>query len=238
MTETIVGLIPARGGSKVIPDKNILPVGGLPLIAWTIAAAKASKCLHRVIVSTDSPTIGGIAREHGAETPFLRPAALARDDTPGIEAVIHAVRWLDEHEGFRPHCAIVLQPTSPLRTAQDIEAAIGLAKERQADAVVSVCEAHQHPYWMKRMTEDGRLSDMFSPSEGYTRRQDLPRTYSLNGAIYLVRREILLERRTFYTERTYGYIMPSERSLDIDTPWDLYLADLILKQRGCTVEHD
>ena len=226
-----LAIIPARGGSKSIPHKNIVLVAGKPLVAWTVQTALACPLLDRVIVSTDDPEIAGVARHYGAEVPFLRPSELAQDDTPGVEPILHAVRWSDENEGYRPDYVMVLQPPSPLRTREDIEAAMQLARERQADGVVSVCSVHQHPYWMKRITEDGWLTDFLPLDSAYTCRQDLPPVYALNGAIYLARREVLLERQTFYTDRTYGYIMPPERSLDIDTPWDLHLADLILKER-------
>jgi CMP-N,N'-diacetyllegionaminic acid synthase len=228
----ILAVIPARGGSRGILNKNIKPVAGKPLLAWTIEAALGSRSLARVIVSTDDLEISEVAHRHSAEVPFLRPAGLAQDDTPGIEPVLHAARWLDEHEGYRPDYLMVLQPTSPLRSTKDIEAAAQLARDRQADGVVSVCPAPQHPYWMKSIGEDGRLVDFLSVSEAYTRRQDLPPAYALNGAIYLVRRRVFLEQRTFYTDRTYAYVMPPERSLDIDTAWDLYLADLILRERN------
>jgi len=206
-------------------------VGGKPLIAYTIRAALDAKVIDRVIVSTDSQEIADVARSFGAEAPFLRPPELAQDGTPGIEPILHAVRWLTDNEGYYPDYVMVLQPTSPLRTAEDISAATRLAQERQADSVVSVCLAHQHPYWMKQVSSDGRLMDFLPLDRTYSTRQELPPIYALNGAIYLVRRGTLLERRTFYTEHTYAYVMPAERSLDIDTSWDLYLADLILKER-------
>jgi len=226
----VLGIVPARGGSKAIHRKNIVVVAGKPLIAYTIQAALSADHIDRVIVSTDSQEIAKVARAYGAEVPFLRPPELARDDTPGIVPILHAINWLDEHEGYRPDHVMVLQPTSPFRTAADIEAVIQLARERQADAVVSVCPVHRHPYWMKKITEDGRLTDFLTTDYAYACRQELPSVYALNGAIYLVRRDVLLKRQTFYTERTYAYVMPPERSLDIDTPWDLYLAELILKE--------
>jgi N-acylneuraminate cytidylyltransferase/CMP-N,N'-diacetyllegionaminic acid synthase len=231
MGTNILAVIPARGGSKSIPYKNIRVLAGKPLIAWTIEMALACLGLDRVIVSTDNQGIADIARQYGAEVPFLRPSKLAQEDTPGIEPILHAVQWLDEHESYRPDYVIVLQPTSVLRTTQDIEAAVQLAEKYQADAVVSVCPVSQHPYWMKRLTEDGRVLDFLLLDHPYTSRQELPPVYALNGAVYLIRREVLLQRKTFYTDRTYAYIMPLERSLDIDTPWDWYLAELILKER-------
>jgi CMP-N,N'-diacetyllegionaminic acid synthase len=228
---TVLGLVPARGGSKSILNKNIALVAGKPLIAYTIEAARAAPSVSRLVVSTDSPEIAAVARTHGAEVPFLRPSELAQDDTPGIAPVLHAVRWLEEEQSYRPDYVVLLQPTSPLRAPGDIEAAMELAREREADAVVSVCPARDHPSWMKRIDACGRLADFGASGEAYTRRQDLPPAYALNGAVYVARRGVLLELQTFYTARTHAYIMPLERSLDIDTPWDMYLAELILKDR-------
>ena len=227
----VVGVITARGGSKSIPKKNIVPVAGKPLIAWTIETALQSPALSRVIVSTNDAEIAKVARQWGAEVPFLRPAELAQDNSPHIPVVVHAVEWLESHENMRPDYVLLLQPTSPLRSTEDIDNAIRLVLEKDADSVVSVCEALSHPYLTKRITANGRLEDFVPRPEGYLRRQALPPVYVVNGAIYLVRRDVLLEKQTFYTERTYAYVMPPERSLDIDTPWDLYLADLILRDR-------
>jgi N-acylneuraminate cytidylyltransferase/CMP-N,N'-diacetyllegionaminic acid synthase len=230
--KSILGVIPARGGSKGIPDKNIAPVAGKPLIAWTIDAATSCSWLDRVIVTTDDPQIASIAKDWSAEVPFLRPEALARDDTPGMVPLLHAAQWLADTEDYRPDYLLLLQPTSPLRSSEDIVAAIRLALENDAHAVVSVTLAHQHPYWMKTLDGEARLHDFAPPERRIGRRQDLPVVYALNGAIYLGRRSIVCELKTWYTERTYGYIMPPECSLDIDTPWDLYLADLILRDRA------
>jgi N-acylneuraminate cytidylyltransferase/CMP-N,N'-diacetyllegionaminic acid synthase len=226
--QQVLTVIPARGGSKSVSHKNIAPAAGKPLIAWTIETALDCSVLNRVIVSTDDEEIANVARRHGAEVPFLRPAELARDETPGIEPILHAVRWLDRNEGYSPDYVMVLQPTSPLRTAEDIEAVVQLAQKKQADGVVSVCPADHHPYWMKRISEDGHLVDFLPMERSYHRRQDLPSVYASNGAIYLVRRDVIMEQETFYTDQTYGYVMPPNRSLDIDTPWDLSLARLIL----------
>ena len=234
-----LALIPARGGSKGIPHKNLAPGGGRPLIAWTVAAARAAGPVDRVVVSTDDAVIAAVGRELGAEIPFLRPAELAQDDTPGIAPPLHALRWLEKHEGYRPALLLLLQPTSPLRTAEDIRAAVELLQARDADAVVSVTPVRKHPHWMKRLGAEGRLIDAPAlahgleavPQRGGTRRQDLPPLYAPNGAVYLARRDVLLDHGGWYTERTYAYVMPEERSLDIDTPWDLHLADLVLGGR-------
>lgn len=226
-----LAVIPARGGSKRVPRKNVLPLAGKPLIAWTIEAALAAQCVDRVIVSTDSPEIAETSRQFGALVPFMRPDELCRDETPGIEPIIHAACWLEEHEGFRPDWTMLLQPTSPFRTAQDIDAAVRFAEERNADSAVSVCVTHHHPCWMKSIDAAGRLSDFLPTSDHYKRQQDLPPIYVLNGALYLVRRDVLLKRRTFYSDDTVGYVMPEERSLDIDTPWDMHVAELIMRAR-------
>lgn len=227
----VLGLITARGGSKGIPRKNIANLAGKPLIAWTIQAALASQRLSHVVVSTDDDEIAGVARAWGAEVPFLRPAELSGDRSAHMPVVLHAVRWLQEYRGLEPEWVVLLQPTCPFRTAQDIDAAIDLAWEKGADSVISVCPARDHPYLSKAVADDGRLLDFIQPPEGYLPRQSLPPVYTLNGAIYVARREPLLTAQTFYFARTYAYVMPPERSLDIDTPWDLIIADLLLKDK-------
>ena len=230
----ILALIPARAGSKGIPGKNLALVAGKPLLAWTVEAARRSTHCTRLVVTTDSDEIAAVANRCGAETPFRRPQHLAADSTPGIAPVLHALTWLEVEENYRPECIVMLQPTSPLRTAEDVDAAVELATARAADAVVSVTPAEHHPFWMKRLSEDGRMSDFMSSDVPVVRRQDLPPVYALNGAIYLARRDVLVERENWYTEHTYGYVMPAERSLDIDTPWDLRLADLLLQSAPFT----
>ena len=227
----VMGLILARGGSKGLPRKNILPLVGKPLIAYTIEVARASAILDRVIVSTDDQEIAEVAKRYGADVPFHRPTDLAKDDTSVFPALLHAVTWLSEHEGYNPGYVMLLQPTSPFRTVEDIQGAVSLAVRKQGDAVVSVSPVRQHPYWMKQISEDGRLISQYPPEHAAFRRQELPTLYVPNGAIYLVVRSVLLEKQTFYTERTYGYVIPAERSLDIDNAWDLYLAELIMKDR-------
>lgn len=226
----ILAIIPARSGSKGITDKNIQLLGGHPLIEYSIEAARAA-AIDRIIVSTDSATIATIATSLGAEAPFLRPPELAQDDTPGIDPILHAVEWLRDHEHYQPQLVCCLQPTSPLRTAADINAALTVAEEKRADAVVSVTATHEHPAWMKCVDADGRVSDFLPAATPVTRRQDLPRVFALNGAIYLGRTDVLVRRRTWYTDRTYAYVMPRERSIDIDTSWDLELAEWALSRR-------
>lgn len=233
----VLGLIPARGGSKRLPRKNIKPLAGKPLIAWTIETARQSPLLSRVIVSTDDAEIARVARAWGAEVPFLRPDPLAQDEASQISVVTHAINWLEEHPRVTPDYIMLLQPTSPLRTVEDIETAIHIAQQRAAVAVVSVCAPDRHPYLCKRILADGTLTDFVPLPRDLTslRHQDLPPAYGLNGAIYLNRRESLLRDRTFVPPGTVAYVMPPERSLDVDSPWDFYLAELILQDRHASI---
>ena len=224
----VVALITARGGSKAIPRKNIKMLAGKPLIGWTIETALHSSMLDRVIVSTDDEEIAGIAKAFGAEVPFIRPASLAQDDSTHISVVLHALEYLRETTREIPDYLLLLQPTSPCRTLDDIEKCISLAKQSDADAVVSVCSAEKHPYLMKCIRDDGFLEDFAKSDIQYLRRQSLPKVYAINGAIYLNRCITLINEKTFFPKRTLPYVMPPYRSLDIDTEWDFFLADKIL----------
>lgn len=220
----ILGLIPARGGSKGIPRKNVLPIAGKPLIAWTIEAALAAESIDRVVVTTDDAEIVAVSADHGADVPFLRPANLARDETPGIDPVLHAIDALPSYD-----TVVLLQPTSPLRTAGDIDAAVAMGGA--GAMVVGVTEA-PHAGWIFPMDADGRL-DM-NTDQPAARRQDMAKRYALNGAIYVARCDALRKRRSFLTASTLGYAMPAERSVDIDGPLDWRLAELLLADRGTT----
>jgi CMP-N-acetylneuraminic acid synthetase len=225
---SILGLISARGGSKGIPYKNIKPLNGKPLIAYTIEQARESKCLTRLIVSTDDENIADMAKEYGAEVPFMRPNELAQDHTPGIDVVLHAIDWLNANEGYCPDAIMLLQPTSPFRMAADIDNAVAIYNERNPLSLVSVCIAGDNPYWMMSIN-DGILTPLFGHID-HTRRQDLPKAYKLNGAIYISSPTVLKERRTFFTENTIPYIMPRERSLDIDDMLDFHFAEYLLRE--------
>lgn len=225
-------VIPARGGSKGLPRKNISDVAGKPLIAWTIECARDAECVERTIVSTDTEEIAEAARRCGAEVPFLRPAELAQDDTPGIAPLLHAIDWLSTNEGYFPEWVMLLQATSPLRIAQDIDDAFAFAQRCNAQRVVSLTPAKHHPYWMKQIDSAGRLSDFVPLKDTFDTRQTLPSVYAPNGAIYLIRREALLTEQTFFGEEAYGHVMPVERSLDIDSAWDLRVADMVLRARS------
>lgn len=221
----LLALIPARGGSKGIPRKNVRSIAGKPLIGWTIDAALSSRVFARVVVSTEDSEIAEIARVCGAEVPFMRPAELSGDDTSGIAPVLHA---LDELPGF--DAVVLLQPTSPLRSASDIAEVVALARTSGARSVVSVSEPDAHPQWTYRMDSDGALSP-WEAQAGAARRQELEPAFALNGAIYYSQCDLLRETGALVGPGTIGYPMPAERSIDIDTPLDWRMAELLLKDR-------
>jgi CMP-N,N'-diacetyllegionaminic acid synthase len=224
-----LGLITARGGSKHISGKNSKPLCGKPLLAYTIQAALASSHLDRVIVSTEDEEISSIARQWGAEVPFRRPEELAADDSRSIDVIAHALEWLELHEGYTPDALVLLQPTCPLRTGRHIDEAIALYEDRDADCVVAVSEPEHHPYWMKTISQDGQLNPLMQVDLcRYHQKQTLPKVWASNSSIYVLRRDFFLTHRQIYGGRSYGYIMPSSESLDIDTQWDFQLAELII----------
>lgn len=220
-----LAVIPARAGSKRLPRKNLLPLGGKPLVAWTVEAALGAAGVTGVLVSTDSEEIAAVARAHGADAPFLRPASLATDTASSLDVVRHAVEFASGTLGLPCELTVLLQPTSPLRTAADVDAALGLLADRGADAVVSVCEADHSPLWMNTLPPDLSLDGFLREEARNRRSQDLPRHYRLNGAIYACRTEVLLREGTFLPARgAFAYIMPKERSVDVDDAFDLTLA--------------
>lgn len=208
----VLALITARGGSKGLPGKNIRPAGGKPLLAWTVEAARGSRYCDRVVISTDDEAIAEAALAHGCEVPFMRPAQLATDTSSSMDVVMHALQALP---GF--DLLLLLQPTSPLRTSADIDAACELLLAQQAPACVSVTPARESPYWMYSVGPDQALKPVVELPAGITRRQDLPLAYSLNGGVYLARTTWLQESRSFVTPQTVALVMPANRSLDIDT---------------------
>ena len=224
----VLALIPARGGSKGLPRKNVLLLGGRPLLAWSILAARGSAHVDRIVVSSEDREIIETAREWGAEVPFVRPRELAADETSGMEVVLHAI----EQAGQGFDYVVLVQPTSPLRTPQDIDACLERCLETGAPACVSVCEPAKSPHWMYTLDKDGRMRPLLGSGEYVSRRQDLPRVYALNGAVYAARTDWLKESGNFVTPETVGYVMDPERSLDIDTALDLRLCEELLSQKG------
>ena len=225
----ILAVIPARGGSKGVPRKNIRLLNGKPLIAYTIEEAKKSRYISRIIVSTEDDEIAKVSNKYGAEV-IRRPMELAKDDTPTIDVVLHVLDNL-KNRNIEPDIVVLLQPTSPLRTSQDIDNAIKLFMEHDCDSVVSVCEVQHSPYWSFKI-ENGYLKPIFGESYLKKRRQELPKAYIPNGAIYITTPDILRKYRSFYCKKTLPYIMPPEKSIDIDSELDFLLAELLMQKYG------
>ena len=226
----VVAVIPARGGSKAVPRKNLRTLCGKPMLVYTIEAALAVRHLfHRIIVSTDDEEIAQVARHAGAEVPFMRPADLAGDQVPTVPVLQHAVEFVQEQDGVELDWVCLLQPTAPLRSPDDIEAAIQLANAERCDSVISVTQVFAvHPVLMKRIENDRLLSFCIDEREG-TRRQDYrPPAFMRNGAIYLTRRDVLIQRNSIWGDVIRPYVMPEERSVSIDSELDLKLAELLL----------
>jgi len=222
--KSVLAIIPARGGSKGVPRKNIRDLAGKPLIAWTIEAAKASQYIDRLVLSSDDAEIIGVAQAHGCEAPFVRPAELARDETPGIDPILHALQALPGYD-----YVVLLQPTSPLRTGEDIDGCLARCEEKNAPACVSVTEPDHHPQWM--YTLDNRETLQPISEQRAVRRQDLPEVYALNGAVYVARTKWLNETHSFLGTGALGYVMPAYRSIDIDTEQDLAMASCLMQQK-------
>lgn len=222
--QSLLAIIPARGGSKGLPGKNIKLLNGKPLLAWTIEAALKSGVIDRCIVSTDDEEIAQTAKDWGADVPFLRPTHLATDEASGLDPVFHAIEMLP---GYRH--VILLQPTSPLRDNHDIEKAVSVYMSHSYKSYVSVTKVSSHPYHCFKMAENSLISPLFQDQD-IKRRQDLPSYYSLNGALYIAEITWLLKNRTFIGPETCGFLMPMEKSIDIDTLMDFQMAEFLMKQ--------
>ena len=226
---SVIGVVLARGGSKRIPSKNSRIMAGKPLVVWTIEAALASRSLSRLIVSTDDAQIAELARRAGAEVPFIRPSELAGDSVPSIDVVLHAAAWLSQMENATADYIMCLHPTSPLRSAQDIDGAIELAVAKDADSVIGVSEASvtTHPLRALRRNADGTVESWYDNDMQHAAGQDLPEAFCPNGAIMLARTSFLQAHRSWIGKSTYPYIMPAERSVDVDTELDFCLTEFL-----------
>lgn len=228
----ILGVIPARGGSKGIPRKNIAPVNGKPLIEYTINAAKKSRLLTDTIVSTEDPEIAKICEDLGCRVPFLRPVDLATDSARSLPVIQHAVKECERITRSTYDIIIMLQPTTPLRTGQDIDNGIELLLETRADSVVSVVDVGgHHPFRMKRIVSNNQLINYIDQGfEDMRPRQELPRVFIRSGALYITRRDILINQNSFIGNDCRAYIMPEERAINIDTPLDQIIAEYFLQK--------
>jgi N-acylneuraminate cytidylyltransferase len=218
----VLAVITARGGSKGLPGKNVADVGGRPMVAWSVAAARNSAFIDRVVLSSDDEAIMTAAREAGCDVPFRRPPELATDAAPVDAALVHAL----ENVGEDFHYLVLLQATSPLRRADDIDGCIALA-EKTGAPVVSMAPC-KPPQWMFHRDGEGRLVPVIAAENRTARRQDIAQAYLVNGAVYVIEVERFLNTRTFVDADTRGYIMPPERSVDVDTALDLLLVRAIV----------
>ncbi|MEZ7206957.1 cytidylyltransferase domain-containing protein [Pseudoalteromonas sp. DY56-GL79] len=221
----MIAIIPARGGSKGLPRKNIRLLNGKPMIAYTIEAALASEHISKVIVSTDDVEIYNIGLESGAEDTFLRPSELAQDDSRAIDNYLYTLERLGREYNCNIDSFIVLQPTSPLRSTKDIDEAIQLFKNKNADSVISYCEESHPIFWHKYLKDDGRLENIFP--DNIDNRQALKPSYYPNGAIFIFTHSLLLEGK-YYSDNTFAYLMPRSRSVDIDTIDDFMYAEYLM----------
>ncbi|MDR0138028.1 acylneuraminate cytidylyltransferase family protein [Metabacillus idriensis] len=220
--ERILAIIPARGGSKGVPGKNIRPLAGKPLLAWTIEEAKKSRYIDRLVLSSEDSEIIEAARRYGCEVPFIRPKELALDQSSNAEVILHSLQHLDGYDWV-----MQLQPTSPFRSANDIDQCIEHCIKKMADACISVTGTEKSPFWMYFMDQEAKLKKVIDSNKIAMNRQELPDVFSVNGAIYLAKCDWFKRNKSFLSKETIGFKMPKERSLDIDTEWDFRIATLI-----------
>jgi CMP-N-acetylneuraminic acid synthetase len=227
----VVALICARAGSKGLPGKNIRPLAGRPLIAWAIAQARAVPRIGRIIVSTDSEQIAAVAREAGAEVPFMRPAQLARDDSPEWLAWRHALKHLQESRGAYPDALIAVPATAPLRASADLEICLDQYEKGGVDMVITVTEAHRNPYFsMVKRDTDGTVSLVIPPQGAVFRRQDAPVVYDITPVAYVASPEFVMTRNGIFEGRVRAVQVPAERAVDIDTLLDFTIAECLLSK--------
>jgi CMP-N,N'-diacetyllegionaminic acid synthase len=229
----VLAVIAARGGSKGLPRKNVRVLAGLPLIAHSILFAKLCPQIERCVVSTDDAGIAATAREFGAEVPFLRPAELARDDTPSLAVVQHALREMEIRDGRRFESVLLLQPTSPVRSPEDVTRAMALLEEdSEAAGAVAVSVPEFNPRYVCVEEKNGYASAAFPREAHYIRRQDVPPVYRINGLLYLWRRDFLLQTsaETLFEAPHRMLVIPRERAIDIDDLFDFQVAELLLRE--------
>ena len=228
-----IAFVFARGGSKGLPGKNLRMLGGKPLIAWAIQHGLAVSRISRVIVSTDSQEIAEVAREHGAEVPFLRPTELAQDNSPEWLAWRHALAYVEAEASGLPDAMVSLPATAPLRTPDDVDRCLDAFFQGDADVVITVSPAHRSPYFnMVKSNPDGTVGLVMPPPEGITRRQDVPPVYDMATIAYVARPSFVLEQGGIFEGRVRAVQVPQERAIDIDTIHDFRLAEFFLSAGG------
>lgn len=224
----MMAIIPARGGSKGLPGKNVRPLNGKPLIAHTIEVAKKARNIDRVIVSTDDEQIAFVAKQFGAEIPFMRPEFLASDTAKAVDNYIYTIDRLEREEGILIDSFVVLQPTSPLRIAEDVDGAVDLFIQKQADSVISYTPEAHPVTWHRYLDENGQFCNIFE--DNINNRQANRISYYPNGAVYVFRTEMIRNKK-YYTDKSYAYVMPRSRSVDIDFIEDFEYAEFLLRNR-------
>jgi N-acylneuraminate cytidylyltransferase/CMP-N,N'-diacetyllegionaminic acid synthase len=228
----LLGLIPARGGSKGVPRKNIRSLGGKPLIAYAIEAARIAGCLEGVFVDSDDPEIVHAALQFGAEAPWLRPSEFASDSASVVDAVIHFARRFERERGIVPRAVALLQPTSPLRSGASIKAGVDLFLRGGGESVVSVSPVKEHPHWVRKIDREGILLEYIPGADDPACRQDLPAAFVVDGGIFISTIANLESRRSFFSLRTRAILTPAEESLDIDDAMDWEFAEFLLSRRS------
>jgi CMP-N,N'-diacetyllegionaminic acid synthase len=225
--KTVLAIIPARGGSKGVPRKNIRFIAGKPLIAWTIKESKKSKYLDRIILSSDDEEIIAVARQWNCDVPFARPPELSQDHITGIDPILHAIETIQDNYDY----VVVLQPTSPLRLVEDIDGCIEKCVSQNASACVTVTEVEKSPYWMYFLDDEEKLNPVLEQGDHELLRQLLKKAYALNGAVYVAKTDWFTKHNKFISEATIAYLMPKSRSIDIDTELDLRICEILLLEK-------
>jgi len=224
----VLAVITARGGSKGLPNKNILPIAGKPLVSWTIEAAKDSQLITHLIVSSDDNRIIEIAKDLRCDAPFIRPSELAQDNSSNSDVLLHALNFLDDEFDY----IVLLQATSPMRLGKDIDRCIELCMKEDTPAAVSLTEPDKSPYWMYQLDDEHRIRALYPELNKTQRRQLLPPAYAPNGAVYVAEVSFFKKHKTFYTDLTKAYLMPKERSVDVDSHLDRVVAEALLKNKA------
>jgi CMP-N,N'-diacetyllegionaminic acid synthase len=226
----VVCVIPARGGSKGVPRKNIKPIAGKSLIAYSIEQSLQSEYIDRTIVSTEDKEIADISRKYGAEVPFMRPYELAGDQIATVDVLVHAIKWLEEEDKYRFDILVLLHTTTPLRAVNDIDSCIKILVDGKADDVFSVTEAHRNPYFnMVEISPNGKVQ--LSKKGAFTSRQSAPNVYDMNSSIYVWWKDILEQKKSIFLKNSQIYVMPKERSIDIDDDIDFKIAEILMEEQ-------
>lgn len=226
MNDKFLCLIPARGGSKGIPNKNIIDLNGSPLISYSINAAKKSNIFDEIIVSTDSPKIAEISKEYGAKVPFLRPDKLSEDNSLVEDAIVYTLKRIEKYDYI-----CLVQPTTPLLIQEDLNNSLNMLLEKKADMIISVSKSPCNVNWIGRLPKSKSMKDFYRDNVCGTLRQFFKNTYILNGAIYFGKWDIFYNKKDYYVQNSYGYIMPEDRSVDIDGFLDLKFVEFLLKNK-------